>query len=162
MCFVWAELKKNKNDGHDSPVCSSTFYLWVLPFGFWPYSSMISAWWFLPAIKVCDHRFSLSNTHSNTLPRYPYTLTVFKVDLSRSSPYLNVKLEFKLKTTGVRVQGVFFWTYWKRHTTRLICKTEFKLPGLQPWQSFGSAFKNPNGILEPKDTEVLPQKYPSS
>lgn len=164
-------LKKKKKeyrnyDGHDSPVCSSTFHLRVLPFRF----DHIHLW-YLPGGSYQQLKFTTTGSvfqiftairFDPPLPRYPYTLMVFKVDLSRSSPYLNVKLEFKLKTTHVRVQGVFFWTHWKRHTTPLICKTEFKLSGLQPWRSFGSAFKNPNGTLEPEDTEVLPQKYPSS
>lgn len=158
--------KKSSNyDGHDSPVCSSTFYLRALPFSFGHIHL-----WYLPCGSYQGLKFatigSAFQIHTAIRfdplrPRYLYNLTVLKVDLSVSSPHLNVKLEFKLKTTCVRVQGVFFWTHWKRHNTWLICKTEFKLPGLQPWRSFGSSFKNPNGTLEPEDTEVLPQKYPS-
>lgn len=49
--------------GHHSPVYLSTFHLWVLPFGL-DHAFVIPALWFLPVIKLCKHRFSLSNTYS--------------------------------------------------------------------------------------------------
>lgn len=110
MCFVWAGFKKKKKssnyDGHDSPVCSSTFHLRVLPFGFghihlW-YLPCGSYQWLKFATIGSAFQIHTAIRFDPPLPRYLYNLTVFKVDLSRSSPYLNVKLEFKLKTTCVR------------------------------------------------------------